>query len=123
MTRKFALHQDTISIGGKQQRLSRLAIALQVLKAQAADGRPSAIRLIDELRAYVAPASSRGGVLVVPAPMSDEELMAYEQEHSKDIPMPGSAINLQAEEFQKALQGEVSAYGAALLAFHRKYRG
>ena len=127
ITRKFALHQDTISIGGKPRRLSRLAIALQVLKAQAADGKPAAVRLLDEIRAHVSYRQSQqqgGSVLLVPPPpVSLEAYIAEEKARTNDIPMPGTAINLEAEAFQKAVQGEVSAYGAALLARHNKYRG
>ncbi|SDH21454.1 hypothetical protein SAMN05216338_1006199 [Bradyrhizobium sp. Rc2d] len=126
MTRKFALRRDNISIGGKRQRLSRLEIALQVLRAQAADAKPTAIRLVDELRSHVWAGQSErpaGGILLVPAPLSLEEYIAQEQERTKDAPMPGTAIDLQAEEFLKAVNGEPSEYGAALLAFHCKYHG
>ncbi|UWU67592.1 DUF5681 domain-containing protein [Bradyrhizobium sp. NC92] len=124
MTRKFALRRDGILIGGKKQRLSRLEIALQVLRAQAADGKPTAIRLVDELRAHVSaerPEQPGRGLLLVPAPLELEDYIAQEQARSKDAPMPSAAIDLRAEEFLKALNGEASEYGAALLAFHRKY--
>lgn len=125
ITRKFALRGESISIGGKRQRLSRLEIALQVLRAQAADGKPTAIRLVDELRSHVLARRSErpeGGLLLVPAQCSFEEFIAQEQARTKDAPMPGgAAIDLEAEEFQKAVSGEASVYGAALLAFHRKY--
>jgi hypothetical protein len=124
ITRKFALRRDSISIGGKKQRLSRFEIALQVLKAQAADGKPTAIRLVDELRAHVSAERSEQpgrGLLLVPAPLELEDYIAQEQARTKDAPMPGTATDLQAEEFHKALNGEPSEYGAALLAFHRKY--
>lgn len=125
ITRKFALRQRTISIGGKPQRLSALAITLQVLKAQAVDGKPTATRLINELRVRMSPAEPEldGKLLLVPAPLSMEEYSARVEEQNKQAVEPGTAINLETEEFLKAVRGEPTELGQALLARHRKYHG
>jgi hypothetical protein len=48
--------------------------------------------------------------------------MAREEERNKNTCEPGSAVNLDAEEFTKAARGEPTIYGEALLAHFRKYR-
>jgi hypothetical protein len=61
------------------------------------------------------------GFLLVPAPVSLEELMADEEARNAGALEPGTFVNIKAEEFSKAARGEPSPLGEALLAFHRKY--
>jgi hypothetical protein len=123
MTRNFALRTQPINIGGRPQRLCALEIALYILKAQAADGKPMAVRLLNQLRARIIPAASDSEVLLVPAALTAEEWIARVEENNKTAVEPGSAVNIEAEEFIKAAQGKsATELGAALLAHHRKYR-
>lgn len=124
ITRSFALKRQTITIGGKLQRLSPLETALHILKALGANGKPAAVRYLNELRARVSPAAPEqpGAVLLVPAPLTDAEWIARMEEENRNAVEPGSAINIEAEEFIKAVQGKPTELGEALLAQHRKYR-
>ncbi|WP_354129831.1 hypothetical protein [Bradyrhizobium sp. RT3b] len=55
--------------------------------------------------------------------LSEPDWIAREEQRNKDKVEPGSAINLEAEEFIKAARGEPTVYGEALLEYYRKYRG
>lgn len=125
LTRKFAHTQDSLRIGGDLEKRSRLEITILMARALAAQGKPTAVRLVAQLRAGIAqPEPAEGtGFLVVPEELTMEELIAEIEGQNKNAVEPGTAINLQAEEFQKAARGEPSEYGDALLAFHRKYHG
>lgn len=63
------------------------------------------------------------GFLLVPEPLTPEEFYAEEEARNANRVEPGTAINIEAEEFPKAVRGEPTAYGEALLKFHRKNRG
>ena len=83
-------------------------------------------KALDQLRGVIAPKppEQQGGYLIVPAPPSSpEEFLAEEEERNKDKVEPGTEVNVEAEEFAKAVRGEPSRLGKALLAFHCKYRG
>lgn len=124
ITRKFAFKTMSASLGGRKQRLSRFDIALLKLRALAADGSAGAAEQLSKLRAQLAPkeADQQGGYLLVPAQLSLQEYLAEENERNKDKVEPGSAVNLDAEEFIKAARGESTVYGQALLAHRHKYR-
>ncbi len=125
LTRKFARRQDSIRIDGESQKCSRLEITILMARALAAQGKPTAVRLVAELRARIAPPQPVAGTgfLVVPEELTMEEYIAEMEEQNRNAVEPGTAINLAAEEFQKAARGEPTEYGEALLAFHRKYHG
>ena len=125
ITKKVALSKIPLTLNGKRQTLTRLEIAVLKLKALAAGGSPGAAEELHKLRNQAAPrqADRQAGVLLVPAEMPMEEYMRAEMERNKNKIEPGTATNLDAEEFIKAVRGEPSSYGKALLAHHRKYRG
>lgn len=122
MTRKFALKKEMIKIEGRPQRLTRLEITIRLLMAAAAQGKPSAVRQFVELSANAAAAGPKGGFLLVPPELSHEEFRAMVEERNGDKVEPGTAINIEAEEFLKAVRGEPTELGEALRAFKRKYR-
>ena len=62
-----------------------------------------------------------GGFLLVPAPLTVEELMAEEEARNAEAVEPGTEVNVEVEEFLKAVRGEPSPLGEALIAFHREY--
>ncbi|UPK38946.1 DUF5681 domain-containing protein [Bradyrhizobium sp. 186] len=125
LTRKFAHKKVSTPIDGNLQNADRLQITILMARAIAAQGKPTAARLLAELRAQIAqPEPDRGGgFVVVPEDLTTEEWMAQGEARNAHRVEPGTAINIEAEEFQKAARGEPTEYGQALLAFHRKYRG
>ena len=48
--------------------------------------------------------------------------MAEEEARNAGKVEPGTEINIESEEFMKAVRGEPSPLGEALLSFHKKYR-
>ena len=123
LTRKFALKKQVVKVGGKRQKLSRLEIAIFKLTALAATGKPAAARLMHELRILSVPREPdhRYGVLLVPAETTVEAFIAEQEELNKYRVEPGTEVNIEHEEFIKAVRGEPTPLGEALLAFHRKY--
>lgn len=63
----------------------------------------------------------KGRFLLVPAPASIEDYQAEIEQRNRNAVQPGSAVNLETEEFLKAVRGEPTELGEALLARHRKY--
>ena len=122
MTRKFALKKQVVKIGGKRQKLSRLEIAILKLTALAATGKPAAARLTHQLRAVTVPREPEHGVLLAPAQTTPEAFIAEQEELNKHRVEPGTEVNIEHEEFIKAVRGEPTPLGEALLAFHRKYQ-
>lgn len=125
IARKFAFKTVPVTLGGKRQRLMRFDVIVLKLTALAADGSAAAAEELAKLRLLLTPrtADHPPRYLLVPAELPLEEYIAQEKERDKDKVEPGTAINLDAEEFSKAARGEPTVYGQALLAHHRKYRG
>jgi hypothetical protein len=123
LTRKFALKKQVVKIGGKRQKRSRLEIVILKLTALAAAGKPAAARLMHELSRLSVPREPdhRYGALIVPAETTVEAFIAEQEELNKYRVEPGTEVNIEHEEFVKAVRGEPTALGEALLAFHRKY--
>jgi len=124
LTRNFALKAQTVTISGKPEKLTRLEIAILKLKALAATGKPAAAALLNQLRGVLAlkEPEQKGGFLIVPATATIEEFLAEEEERNKHRVEPGTEVNVEIEEFLKAVRGEPSPLGEALLAFQGKYR-
>ncbi len=115
----------TIEVGGgKPKKLSRLEIAILSLKALAANGKSAAADLLDGLRVLVMSdgSATAGGYLVVPERLSVAEFLAQIEIDNANKVEPGTAIDVAAQALQKAVRGEPTRYGEALLAYHRKYR-
>lgn len=124
ITARFASQKLRFNLSGRRQKRARLDIVLHRLLALAASGSPAAAEQLHKLRAKITPPEpdSKGGVLLVPEILSEQEWIAREQERNKDKVEPGTATNLDAEEFIKAVRGEPTIYGKALLAHYNKYR-
>lgn len=126
LTRKFALKKQKVTISGKAQRYSRLEIAILKLQSLASTGKPSAVSLLARLRTDLSPIAPdlELGCLLVPAtPLSTEEFLAEIYAAEKDKVEPkADETNVEAEEYLKALRGEPSPLGEAIIAFRRKYR-
>ncbi|MGY4406859.1 DUF5681 domain-containing protein [Bradyrhizobium sp. USDA 3315] len=124
LTRKVALKTQPVRISGKTESMSRLEIAILKLKALAATGHPTAAALLDWLRDLTAPSQPEpeGPVLLVPESLTPEQWIEQALEDNKHKKEPGIEIDVGTEEFLKAVRGEPSLLGEALLAFHHKYQ-
>jgi hypothetical protein len=117
------MKKQVVKIGGKREKLSRLEILVLKLTALAASGKPAAARLVHELRNSTLPKEPerRFGVLIVPPETTMEAFMAEQEELNKHRVEPGTEVNIEHEEYMKAVRGEPSPLGEALLAFRRKW--
>jgi hypothetical protein len=90
MTRDFALRPQTMTVGGQSQRLCPLEIALYILQMQGADGKPMAVRLLNQLRTRITPAGSDSAVLLVPAALTEEEWIVRAKEKNRTASNPAA---------------------------------
>jgi Family of unknown function (DUF5681) len=124
ITRKVALQKHLVTIDGKPCRVTALELLILKLKAMAASGHPGAAAQINWLRSQTELSESDvaiGGFLIAPAPVTPVEFMAEEEARNAGKVEPGTEINIESEEFLKAVRGEVSPLGEALCAFYKKY--
>jgi uncharacterized protein DUF5681 len=91
----------SLSRNGKQTKMHAYEAMLHALAKQALGGQIRALRQILKL-------FKEAGLLEAPTPPQT----AVE---------PGTEVNVEVEEFLKAVRGEPSPLGEALLAFHMKY--
>ena len=99
-----------------------LELVILKMQALALNGNPGAAALMKDVWALaIGPEPVKGGFLLVPAPLTTEELMAEEEARNAEAVEPGTVVNVKAEEFLKAVRGEPSPLGEALYAFYRKY--
>ena len=124
ITRKVALKKHSVRIPGKPRRINMLELLILKLNAMAASGHPGAASLINWLRSQTEPSeldSAGGGFALVPETLTTEEFIAEEEARNVGKLEPGTFVDVKAEEFMKAVRGEPSPLGEALLAFHKKY--
>jgi Family of unknown function (DUF5681) len=123
LIRKVANTTHRVGIDGISQRRTLLELLILKIQAMALNGNAGAASLMNDLFGLaIPPEPPEGcGFLLVPAPVSLEELMADEEARNAGALEPGTFVNIKAEEFSKAARGEPSPLGEALLAFHRKY--
>lgn len=124
LTRKVALKVHTVPIDGKPCRLTTLELVILKAKAMAAAGQPGAARLINWLRSQTewSEADLASGLFaIVPAQVTAEEFTAELEADNAGKREPGTFVDVEAEEFRKAVLGEASPFGEAIRAFHRKY--
>jgi hypothetical protein len=78
LTRKVALKKHSVKVNGEVVRDSLLNLVIDTLNRRAAAAQPAMVRLKRELRARLRPdeQSDKGGRLVVPRPLSNEEWIA-----------------------------------------------
>jgi hypothetical protein len=123
LTRKVAEKKRKLLIEGKPRKLKTLDLLILKAKAMAASGHPGAFVLINWIRSQTEPseAKAEGGFLIVPTPLTPEEFMAKEEIRNAGKVEPGTEINIEHEEYIKAVRGEASPLGEALRAFSAKY--
>ena len=123
LTRKVANTKYRAVVDGVSQRRTLLELVILKIQALALKGNPGAAALIKDVWGLtVGPEPVKGGgVLLVPAPLTQEELMAEEEARNAEAVEPGTVVNVEVEEFLKAARGEPSPLGEALIAFGRKY--
>jgi hypothetical protein len=124
LTRKVALKKHKVLIHGKYRRLTTRDLLIEKLKSMAASGHAGAAAQLNWLSLQIEPSKTevaQGGFLLVPAPVTDEEFIAEEELRNAGKVEPGTEINIEHEEYIKAVRGEVSPLGEALRSFQKKY--
>src|SRR4051794_12995568 len=122
LTRKVAFRIHRVDAEGRSQRLTLLNIIIRKAQVMAATGHVGAAALISDVRVLILPAQSeRGALLLAPAELTKEEWIAQVEARNADSVEPGTEVDVETEEFLKAVRGEPSRLGEALLAFHKKY--
>jgi Family of unknown function (DUF5681) len=121
LTRKVALRKHRLGPGEKAKPL--LQLVLEALVRGSAVGASSFVSLYDETRNKIAPLENGqpGGLLVVPAEVSQEEWIAEMEARNATAREPGTYVNYKADEFCKAAAGISTPLGEALLASHRRW--
>lgn len=140
IVRRVALKRIRVSYGGEPVNQTILEHLLDVLKREAARGKPSMMTELSRISNKLTPPPEdrRGGFLVVPAPMTEDESIAQAEEHNataRDPSLP-SEPDPEAEaraaaarkdqalvdaEVAKARTGLPSPLGEAMLTFKRKW--
>ena len=124
LTRKVANTKYRAVIDGVSQRRTLLELVILKIQALALTGNPGAAALIKDVWGLtVGPEPVKGGgFLLVPESLTVEEFMAEVEARNAEAVEPGTKVNVEVEEFLKAVRGEPSSLGEALIAFRRKYR-
>jgi hypothetical protein len=121
LTRKVALRKHRLGPDGPAKPL--LKLVLEAMIRGAASGVPSMVALNNEIRAKIHPPQEeqQGGLLLVPAPLSDAEWIAKVTAENVNKRDPSTYVNHKIEEFCKAAGGIPTPLGEALLASHRRW--
>jgi len=126
LTRQVMRKKHSVHVQGKRRRLSTLELLILKAQAMAASGHPGAASQIFWLRSEIEPIeldSPVGRFGLAPAAMTPDEWTARAAARNIGKLEPGTFVDVKAEEFLKAVRGERSPLGEALLAFHQKYIG
>lgn len=122
LTRKVALRRHRLGPEGPAKPL--LQLVLEALIRGAAAGIPSMVTLENEIRAKISPEveeKQRGGLLVIPAVLSEAEFMEEMKERDTYARDPSTYVNYKSQEFCKAAAGIRTPLGEAILASHRRW--
>lgn len=121
LTRKVALRKHRV--GPDQKAKPLLQLVLEEIVRRSATGASSFVNLYDATRNKIAPIENGqlGGLLVVPATVSQEEWIAEMEARNATAREPGTYVNYKTEEFCKAAGGISTPLGEALLASHRRW--
>jgi hypothetical protein len=121
LTRKVALRKHRLGPDEKAKTL--LQLVLEAVVRGSASGASSFATLYDETRKKIAPNENDepGGLLVVPAAVSQEEWMADIEARNATAREPGTYVDYKSDEFCKAAAGISTPLGEALLASHRRW--
>jgi hypothetical protein len=120
-TRKVALRKHRLGPKGPAKTLLRHV--MEAMIKGAASGAPSMVALSDKIRAKLHPQEEtlQGGLLVVPAVLSEAEFIAEMEKRNADARDPSTYVNHKSEEFCKAAAGVPTPLGEAILAFHQRW--
>jgi hypothetical protein len=122
LTRKVANTKHRVVIDGAPQRRSSLELVILKIEAMALAGHAGAAALMADLWGLAAEVKpSEGGFLLVPQTATLEEFIAEEIAPMANAVEPGTQVNVENEEYLKAVRGEPSPLGEALRAFQKKY--
>jgi uncharacterized protein DUF5681 len=140
IVRRVALKKIWVSYGAGRVYQTILEHIFDVLKREAARGRPSMLAELFKIsnKLKPSPEDRPGGFLVVPAPFTEEEAIAQAKKHNAAArdpslpyePDPGAEARAAAArkeqalvnaEVAKARKGLPSPLGEAMLAFERKW--
>ena len=121
LTRKVALRKHRLGPDGPAKPL--LQLVLEAMIRGAASGVPSMVALNNEIRAKIHPPQEeqQGGLLLLPAPLSEAEWMAKVTAENANKRDPSTYVNHKTEEFCKAAAGIPTPLGEALLASYRRW--
>jgi hypothetical protein len=123
LARKVAGTKHSAVIDGAPQRRTLLELVVLKTRAMALGGHAGAAALMRDLWNVMAePEPEKSALLLAPAELTQEEWIARAEARNANAVEPGTQVNIETEEFLKAVRGEPSPLGEALLAFHRKYR-
>jgi Family of unknown function (DUF5681) len=121
LTRKVAMRKHRLGPEGPSKTL--LQHVIEALIRGAASGVPSMVALNNEIRAKLHPQAEKqtGGLLVVPAVLSEAEFIEEMEKRNADARDPSTYVNHKSEEFCKAVRGIPTPLGEAILASHRRW--
>jgi len=121
LTRKVAMRKHRLGPEGPSKTL--LQHVIEALIRGAASGLPSMVALNNEIRAKLHPQAEKqpGGLLVVPAVLSEAEFIEEMEKRNADARDPSTYVNHKSEEFCKAVRGIPTPLGEAILASHRRW--
>jgi hypothetical protein len=123
ITRKVALKKHTVLIDGVPERMTLLELVMTRLVALSSSGVAAAVALENDLRKKLSPDEiESAGYLLMPEPYkSDAEWIAAMEASNLRAKDPRTYVNVRSEEFAKAVKGEPTKLGQALLASHHKW--
>jgi hypothetical protein len=125
ITRKVARKTRRMKIDGKFRKISTSDLLILKLNSMAALGKPGTAAVVGWLRDKVTlpeETASQAGILLVPAEVTPEEFMAEMEICNIGKVKPGTEVDVEHEEYMKAVRGEPSPLGEAIRAFHKKNR-
>jgi hypothetical protein len=121
LIRKVALRKHRLGPEGRAKTL--LQHVIEAMIRGAASGAPSMVALSNKIHAKIHPQEEKqqGGLLVVPAVLSEAEFVTEMEKRNADARDPSTYVNHKSEEFCKAATGVPTPLGEAILASHRRW--
>ncbi|HEV7876832.1 DUF5681 domain-containing protein [Bradyrhizobium sp.] len=122
LARGVAGTKHSAVIDGEPQRRTLLELLVLKTRSMAFGGNAGAAAVMrDLLNVMAEPEPEGGGFLLAPAELMPDEWIAEAEARNATAAEPGTEVNVETEEFLKAVRGEPSPLGEALLSFHKKY--
>lgn len=123
LTRDAAMQKVTLNVKGSPKEVTLLEAALRTLRALAMTGLPAAVALEAEVRRKLTPPEPEelGACLVVPEKLAPSEWIKRQQALNENRRDPRAYADIRSVEHHRAMHGEGSPFGRALLASHKKW--